>query len=241
MMSPPVIDAGLPVRAFFTTRRGGVSVAPYDSFNVAGHVGDDPEAVRTNRSMLDELAGAPVVHMAQRHGNTVVTVSNPAGLPEADAIVTRSPNLALAVLVADCVPILMHDSGSGAVGAIHAGRAGVALGIVGAAVARLREAGGLRSGKVSAAVGPAICGVCYEVPEEMRAEVAEVIPEAWAETSWGTPSLDLRAAVRVQLEVVGVDEIRVVGPCTFESTDLFSHRRDGLTGRTAGVIRCEPC
>jgi YfiH family protein len=241
MMSPPVIDAGLPVRAFFTTRRGGVSVVPYDSLNVAGHVGDDPEAVRANRLMLDELAGAPVVYMAQKHGNTVVTVSDLEGLPEADAIVTRNPNIALAVLVADCVPILMHDSGSGAVGAIHAGRAGVALGIVGAAVARLREAGGLRLGKVSVAVGPAICGACYEVPEEMRAEVAGVVPEVRAETSWGTPSLDLRAAVRVQLEVVGVDEIRMVGPCTLESTDLFSHRRDGLTGRIAGVIRCEPC
>jgi copper oxidase (laccase) domain-containing protein len=77
------------------------------------------------------------------------------------------------------------------------------------------------------------------VPEEMRAEVAKVVPEAWAETTWGTPSLDLRAAVRAQLEAAGVDEVRVVGPCTHESADLFSHRRDGVTGRMAGVIRCE--
>ncbi len=239
MSSPPVLDAGLPVRAFFTTRHGGLSKAPYDSLNPADHVGDDPGDVEANRARLDSLASSRVVYMSQTHGNRVVTVKNPEEVHNADAIVTLEPGLALAVLVADCVPVLVHDSGSDAVGAIHAGRMGVALGIVGTAVTRLREVGGQRSGRLSAVVGPAICGGCYEVPGEMREEVSRVAPEAWAKTTWDTPSLDLRAAVCAQLERVGVDEVRVVGPCTNESEDLFSHRREGVTGRIAGIIRCE--
>lgn len=239
MSSPPVLDAGLPVRAFFTTRHGGLSGVPYDSFNLAKHVGDDPGSVESNRARLDGLAGARVVYMSQTHGNQVVVVKDPKEIPRADAIITLEPGLALAVLVADCVPVLVHDAGSGAVGAIHAGRMGVALGIVGDSITRLREVGGQRSGSLSAAVGPAICGACYEVPEEMRAEVARVTPEAWAETSWGTSSLDLRAAISAQLERIGVDEVNMVGPCTYESDDLFSHRREGVTGRMAGAISCE--
>jgi polyphenol oxidase len=232
-----VDDAGLTVRSFFTTRRGGRSRPPYDDFNVAGHVGDDTEAMAANRALLDGLAGAPVVYMAQTHGNTVARVTSPGAHPDADAIVTLEPGLALAVLVADCVPILLHDQGTGAVAAVHAGRAGVVLGIVGNAVRAMREAGAARSGTISAAIGPSICGRCYEVPEEMREEVAAVTAEAWAETSWGTPSLDLRAAVRAQLREVGIGEVTENGRCTFEDPDLYSHRRDGATGRIAGVVR----
>ncbi|MBN2176208.1 MAG: peptidoglycan editing factor PgeF [Demequinaceae bacterium] len=232
------LDAGLGVRAFFTTRSGGVSRAPYDSLNLGRNTGDDPIAVARNRALLAEMAGVPIAFMSQIHGATVALVRDPADEPEADAMVTLTPGIALGVLVADCAPVLLHDPGSGAVAAVHAGRKGLAEGVVGAAVDRLREAGGRSAGILEAAIGPAICGGCYEVPEEMRDEVARAAPESWAETTWGTPSLDLKAAVEAQLRSAGVAQVRIVGGCTFESPDLFSHRRDSVTGRTAGVIVC---
>jgi len=232
----PILDAGLGVRAFFTTRRGGVSRPPYDSLNLGGNTGDDPDAIAENRAIVANLAGAPLAFMSQCHGSTVAVVEGPDGEPQADAMITTTPGVALGVLVADCAPILLNDLGSGAVGVVHAGRLGVALGIARAAVDRLRQVGGSASGEIEAAVGPAICGQCYEVPSQMRAEVAESVPEAWAETPEGAPSLDIRLGVEAQLRGAGVDVIRIVGGCTFEVPAQFSHRRDGPTGRTAGVI-----
>lgn len=237
-----VVDAGLPVRAFFTTRVGGVSVPPYDSLNLARGGDDDPCALATNRGRVEDLAGCAVAYMAQVHGARTAHVTTPDEAPEADAMVTGSPGLALGVLVADCVPLLLLDSQTGAVGAVHAGRRGVAGGVVMRAVEALIGLGpgrGRDAGHVMASVGPAICGGCYEVPSAMRDEVAAAEPAARAETTWGTPSLDLRAAVRAQLEKAGVRSIVTVGACTREDPTLFSHRRDGLTGRFAGVIRCE--
>ncbi|MCJ7827159.1 MAG: peptidoglycan editing factor PgeF [Demequinaceae bacterium] len=233
------LDAGLKVRAFFTTRLGGVSRSPYDSLNLGRNTGDDPVAIAHNRALLACLAGVPVAFMSQSHGTTVALIEGQAAEPEADALITMTPGVALGVLVADCVPVLLHDLGSGAVGVIHAGRMGVTGGIAGIAIERLREVGGKRSGPIAAAIGPAICGGCYEVPEEMRVEVTRAAPESWAETAWGTPSLTLGAAVEAQLRTAGVDRVGVIGSCTFESPELFSHRREGVTGRMAGVIVCE--
>jgi YfiH family protein len=231
-------DAGLPVRAFFTSRHGGVSEAPFDTLNLSRLTEDDPVAVAANRARAEALAGAPIAYPVQVHGSTVAVVSVPGGSLEADAIITVTPGLAVGVLVADCVPLLVYDVGSGAVAAVHAGREGVARGVVGAAIDALRDIGGSRSGRLIAATGPAICGACYEVPVEMRASVAAIVPEAWAETSWGTPSLDLIAAVQAQARAAGVNVISSVGPCTRESVDQFSHRREGATGRAAGIIVC---
>lgn len=230
-------NAGLGVRAFFTARRGGVSAAPFDSLNLSRGTSDAPEAVAENRARVEALAGAPIAYMSQKHGSTVAIVTDATETPEADAIVTMTPGFAVAVLVADCVPLLLHDSLSGAVAAVHAGRMGVANGVVGRAVEALVSRGG-DARTIEASIGPAICGACYEVPSEMRDEVAALVPAARATTTWGTPSLDLPAAVRAQLEAVGVGTIAIVGPCTRETPDLFSHRREGETGRSAGVIVC---
>ncbi len=235
----PTLDAGLPVLAFFTTRRRGFSAPPFDSLNLAQHVGDDPDAVEANRTRVEGLAGRRVVYMSQAHGNRVARVDRPDEAPEADAMVTTGSTVALAVLVADCVPILMHDAATDAVAAVHAGRMGVASGVVQRAVEALAALRGGGTAGISASVGPAICGGCYEVPAAMREKVAAIVPAARASTTWGTPSLDLRAAVCAQLEAAGVGVVTIVGPCTRESPDLFSHRRDGVTGRFAGVIRCE--
>jgi hypothetical protein len=235
----PTLDAGLAVGAFFTTRVGGFSVAPYASLNGAFHVGDAADAVEANRVRIDGLARARVAYMSQVHGDVVVRVHGADERPEADVLVTDTSGLALAVLVADCVPLLLHDASTGAVAAVHAGRQGVAKRVVERAVAALAALGPGGTEGISAAIGPAICGACYEVPDSMRDEVASIEPAAFATTSWGTPSLDLRAAVDAQLRSAGVVSLHRVGGCTRESPDLFSHRRDGITGRFAGVIRCE--
>jgi YfiH family protein len=236
----PVLDAGLGVRAFFTTRLGGVSASPYDSFNLGRHVGDDAAAVDANRARLADLAGAPVAYMSQVHGARVVVVSSANDAPEADGIVARpgtAAALALAVLVADCVPLLLHDGATGSVAAVHVGRAGLAAGVVARAVEALAPDAAAR-GRVAASLGPAICGGCYELPQPLADEVAAVAPGARSRTTWGTPSIDLRAGVVAQLAAVGVVDARIVGGCTRESHDLFSHRREGVTGRIAGVVVC---
>ncbi len=237
-----IVDAGLAVRAFFTTRAGGVSEGPYASLNLSYAVGDDAEAVDENRRRVEALAGTPVAYMSQVHGAVVAEVRHAAERPEADAIVTAEPGLALAVAVADCVPILAHDRTTGAVAAIHAGRRGVAAGVVAAGIERLATLVG-SGADIEASIGPAICGQCYEVPASMRDEVAGIVPEAWATTSWGTPSVDLVAAATAQLAAAGVRDVVVAGGCAREDEECFSHRRDGTTGRIAGVIvsgRAEP-
>ncbi|MGZ4666456.1 MAG: peptidoglycan editing factor PgeF [Frankiaceae bacterium] len=223
----------------FTDRRGGVSPAPYASGNLGEHVGDEPAAVAENRARLAYRLGlAPdrVVWMKQVHGAQVATVVGPSPpVPGADALVTGTPGLALCVLVADCVPVLLADATAGVIAAAHAGRRGVTASIVAAVSTRMR-ARGAHPRHTTAWVGPAICGRCYEVPAAMRADVARVAPAAAAATRAGRPALDLPAAVVEQLIAAGVVDIRRDGRCTAEDPDLFSYRRDGRTGRTAGVV-----
>jgi YfiH family protein len=218
------------VRAL-TDRSAGVSAGPYAGLNLGAHVDDDPAAVGENRRLLEQRLGRPVVYMDQCHGAGVVVVDEvPATPPSCDAVVTRSADLALAVLVADCVPVLL--SGSGVVAAVHAGRPGLVAGVVPATLAVMSELG---AGHIDAVVGPSVCGRCYEVPEAMREAAARVQPVA-ATVSWtGTPAVDVAAGVVAQLHEAGV-EVRWVPGCTRERQDLYSYRRDGATGRFAGVI-----
>ena len=223
----------------FTSRRGGVSAAPWDGLNLGGHVGDEPVAVEANRVRVAEAVAVPRDHllfMNQVHGDRVVVVDGPwsGAVPDADAVVTTRDDVALAVLVADCTPVLLLDREAGVAGAVHAGRPGMVAGVVGRAVATMRELG---ARTIEAAVGPSVCGRCYEVPQEMQDDVAAVEPVSRATTSWGTPSLDVAAGVRAQLGRDGV-EVVDLSRCTRESPDLFSYRRDGPgSGRQAGIIR----
>ncbi len=154
-------------------------------------------------------------------------------VPAVDAVVTARRGLALAVLTADCVPVLLADPVAGVVGAAHAGRPGLVAGVVPAAVEAMRGLGA-EPPRIVARTGPAICGACYEVPEAMRAEVAALAPRAHAETSWGTPALDVAAGVLAQLDALGVRDARRSPTCTRESADHFSYRGDRVTGRLAG-------
>ncbi|MEV6740545.1 peptidoglycan editing factor PgeF [Streptomyces sp. NPDC051104] len=225
----------------FTDRWGGVSAAPYEELNLGGAVGDDPEAVRTNRELAAKSLGldpARVVWMNQVHGADVAVVDAPWGenpVPEVDAIVTARRGLALAVLTADCTPVLLADPVAGIVAAAHAGRPGMVAGVVPAAVRAMMELGADPS-RIVARTGPAVCGRCYEVPEAMRAEVSAVEPAAHAETSWGTPAVDVTAGVHAQLDRLGVRDRAQSPVCTLESHDHFSYRRDRTTGRLAGYV-----
>ena len=228
------------VRAF-TDRGDGVSRTPFAGLNLGAHVGDDPAHVATNRGFLEAEIGMPVAWADQVHGTDVLHVSrdvldgprNETGaVGTADALVSDLRGLALGVLVADCTPVLLHDDASGVVGVAHAGRQGMTAGIVPAVVSALRDLG---ARELTATVGPSVCGRCYEVPAELRDEAAAVAPLSAAMTWQGTPAIDVAAGVVEQLTGLDVDLEWVPG-CAREDEALYSHRRDGRTGRFAGII-----
>ncbi|MFI9216331.1 peptidoglycan editing factor PgeF [Streptomyces werraensis] len=229
----------------FTDRWGGVSAAPYEELNLGGAVGDDSGNVRTNRELAAKALGVDpdrVVWMNQVHGADAVVVDEPWGdrpVPEVDAVVTARRGLVLAVLTADCVPVLLADPVAGVAAAAHAGRPGLVAGIVPAAVRAMTRLGA-DPARIVARTGPAVCGRCYEVPEDMRADVAAVEPAAGAETSWGTPAVDVVAGVHAQLERLGVSRAGRSPVCTRESDDHFSYRRDRTTGRLASYVWLDP-
>lgn len=223
----------------------GVSVAftDRDAGNLALHVGDDPGEVLDRRARLDQAVGLGAgrfQYMDQVHGNTVEFIEVHGQGPTADAMVSRGTYAhpapqPLAVMVADCVPVVLVGVDSGnqpIIAAAHAGRPGVASGVIPATVAEMRRRG---AASIRAWLGPSICGSCYEVPAELRATVAADVPAAWASTSWGTPALDLPAGVRSQLAAANV-AVEYSGECTLENDNLFSYRRDNRTGRFAGLV-----
>lgn len=256
--APPVVpvDLGRGVRAVLTTTATG---------NLGSAVGDDPASVARVRARVTAVMGAPVLYARQVHGADVHVVADPLHGPSrppvpggddafepdvvavADALVTSRSDVALGVVVADCVPVLLADVAGGVVGVAHAGRRGLVAGVVGATVATMRERGAV-PGRLRAVVGPAACGRCYEVPAELRDEVAAVLPVTASTTSWGTPALDLPAGVVHDLHRAGVQDVVVHGGCTVEERTWFSHRAatggrvppgapPRPVGRMAGVVR----
>jgi YfiH family protein len=231
------------IRRVTTTRSGGASAPPYDSFNLGDHVGDDPAAVAANRRRLASSIGlAPdhLIWMNQVHGVRVETVDAPlSGAVDAtDALVTSTPGLALVVVTADCVPVLFGDARAGVIGAAHAGRVGAADGVVLRTVESMVSAGA-HPADISVLLGPAVSGANYEVPEEMAADVEARLPGSRTTTSAGKPGLDLRAGIARQLASVGITAIDVDPRCTVADRALFSHRRGAPTGRLASLIWME--
>ncbi|WP_329094115.1 MULTISPECIES: peptidoglycan editing factor PgeF [unclassified Streptosporangium] len=225
-----------------TDRHGGVSADPYGSRNLGGMCGDEPDAVAANRARTAAEFGLErVVFMRQVHSADVRYVREPFGddPPPLDGVCTDVPGLGLAALCADCAPVLLAEPGAGLVGAAHSGRVGTMSGVVTALVEEMAGRGA-DPARMTALIGPMACGTCYEVPAEMRDEVAVMLPEAWSITRQDTPALDLRAAITSQLGKAGVGEITHDTRCTIESADLFSHRREGTTGRFAGYVWLEP-
>ncbi|MDO5661458.1 MAG: peptidoglycan editing factor PgeF [Brachybacterium sp.] len=230
-------------RALFTARDGTSGMGG----NLALHVPLDAGqsvAVQTARSALAAELGAPVRFVQQVHSADVLVVDGPApshGPSQvADAMVTDRRDVALAVMVADCLPVLLVDPEAGVVAAAHAGRRGLLDGVLQNTVRAMADLGAVPE-RVCAAVGPSACGSCYEVPEAMRTESGRIIPEVEGTTSWGTPALDLRAGARAVLCGEGLAPHRIDDeyPCTIEDPRFFSYRRERDTGRFAGVIRCD--
>ena len=213
----------------FTTRRNGASLAPYESLNLAQHVGDNAETVARNRELLSKITG-PIQFMNQVHGDEVVEVKSIGDDPTCDALITRAPGIALAVMVADCIPLLL--SSATVVGAVHVGRRGLMNSVAVKAVDAMRKLG---ADQIHAQLGPSICGRCYEVPQELADEVVAKHPAASSLTKNLTPALDLPRALIADLVASGVTyEASTI--CTLENDEYFSYRRHNITGRNAGVV-----
>jgi len=217
--------------ATFTDRSGGVSKGAFTSFNLGDHVSDDPADVQSNRAHLASKFG-PVQFMNQVHGSRIVIIESVTEeAPTADALVTGIAGITLAVMVADCIPLLLTSAE--VVAAVHVGRRGLLNGVAVKTVELMREMG---ARKISAVLGPAICGRCYEVSQEVHDEVVALYPLASARTVTGTPALDLPKALKDSLAADGISDTSDLQICTVESVDHFSYRRDGLTGRQVGLV-----
>jgi YfiH family protein len=189
--------------------------------------------------LADAGVPVPVVTPRQVHGTRVVRAVTGEQSP-ADGLVVGEPKLLVGVVTADCVPVLLVDSGRRVAAAVHAGWRGAAAGVLESALSLLRAEFGVEPGTLSAAVGPAVGGCCYtvgpEVGDAFRARTGETTADAW-ETRDGRQYLDLRAAVRLLLGKAGVTTIDVLGPCTVCSPSYHSYRRDGSrTGRQLSFV-----
>jgi YfiH family protein len=244
------------VRAVFTLRGGGVSRGRYASLNLGQHVGDDPQAVAENRRRVAaglQLPAEPL-WLSQVHGTTVLNadaVSDGGAVPDgrapprADAALTREPGRVLAVLVADCLPVLLAAHDGSAVAVAHAGWRGLAAGVLEATVAAL----GIAGEELHAWLGPAIGPAHFEVGEEVRAAFCAAGGEhggeaaaAFVRNDRGRWQCDLRLLARQRLSRLGLHSIHGEARCTYAEVDAFySFRRDGNTGRMAALVwRDEP-
>jgi YfiH family protein len=235
----------------FTTREGGVSTGPFASLNLGLSWGDEREAVMENRRRLRAAGGAKSLYVVpQVHGAGVVTVRaddepGEIALKKADALVSDVAGAALAVFVADCVPVLVADPRTGACAAVHAGWRGVVAGVAPSAITRIAEAFGGRAADLRVALGPSIGRCCFEVGPEVAAAFASAFPAARAgeivvERPAARPHVDLRGALRAQLAAVGIapGHIEASEACTrCDPARFFSFRRDNTrTGQHMAFI-----
>lgn len=244
------------VTAVVSTRHGGVSGAPYDSLNLGGHVGDDPAAVAENRDRVAAALGAGRLTLAdQQHASRVAVVTADlagrghdgtadaaAAFPATDAMITDLPGVALAILVADCAPVVLYDPARRAVGVAHSGRAGTLAGVVPATIAAMTAAFGSAPGDLVTGIGPAIGAASYEIGAAEAAAVMAVFGDAGTRllvpNRPGHALFDLTGAIRRQLQAAGVPPASVhdLGIDTRQSTGTyFSDRAARPCGRFAAI------
>jgi len=237
-----------------STRHGGVSTGPWASLNLGGACGDAPDAVHTNRQRFAQALGAQPVWLRQVHGTHVLRLdavsaqtSTQTSLPPADAAWTTAPGIACTVLVADCLPVLLTTRDGRAVAAAHAGWRGLAAGVLQATVAAMQQGAGIRPGELLAWLGPCIGPTAFEVGADVLdafGRPADILSDTWfVQRPRPDGSLrwlcDLPALAAQQLRHAGVplEAITQAGRFTVaESSDFFSFRRDGITGRLAVAI-----
>ena len=224
------------VCALITTRSGGASSGAYSSMNLGEHVGDDAAACRENRARLRAVLPAEPVWLQQVHGNTVVEAPAAISGTVADAAVARVPGVVIAVLTADCLPVLLCDRQGTAVGVAHAGWRGLAGGVIERTVARMQ----IDPEHLMAYLGPAIGARAYEVGEEVREAFVAADRQAckaFVERAPGKYLADLYLLARQRLAKTGIMQVHGGDCCTFtEAGRFFSYRRDGPTGRMASLI-----
>ena len=230
------------VRALSTLRNGGVSAAPYESLNLGGHVGDDPEAVAANRRKLALAAELPAepVWLDQVHGTNVADLDVNASPGSADAAVTRGVRRVCAILTADCLPIVLAAQFGGTVAAAHAGWRGLSAGVIEATVLAM----GVPPQSLQAWLGPAIGPGHFEVGAEVRDAFVRNDGEAgqaFVPNARGRFMADLYLLARLRLKKLGISRIYGGGECTYGGAEqYFSHRRDGPPGRQATLVWREP-
>jgi hypothetical protein len=227
------------VHAACTLRAGGASAAPWDTLNLGGHVGDEPAAVAENRRRVAAALALPSgpCWLEQVHGTHVADADAPAGAAgPADAAVTRLPGRVLAILVADCMPVLFASDDGAVLGAAHAGWRGLAGGVLEATLAAMR----VPAQTVHAWLGPAIGPAAFEVGDEVRAAFLAQdtgAGAAFAANARGRWQCDLELLARRRLAAAGVRQVAAAGLCTASRPrECFSFRRDGRTGRMAALL-----
>jgi len=246
----PDWPAGARVRALITTRTGGVSTGPWGvppsgtgGMNLGVLSGDAPDAVRANRARLRAALPSEPRWLKQVHGPTVVRADDVHEPVEADASVTSTPGVVAAVLVADCMPVLLADVEGRCVGVAHAGWRGMGAGVIQATVRAMRAALGNSEAELIAYLGPAIGPAHFEVGPEVLAAIAGALPgamDAFRPRS-GKYLADLFALGRLALEQVGVTRVHGGTECTFSAPGRFySYRRDRVTGRHAALVWIDP-
>lgn len=220
-------------KILFTTRTtpiAGHSSSPFSGLNLATHVDDISEDVLKNRAELESHIGLPIQFLDQVHGNQVASIEKICEPPIADAAFTRVKGIALAVMVADCVPILFTSNQ--VVGVAHVGRRGLVNGVIAQVAAALRH---ISPTNLTAYIGPHICPSCYEISPDLANEISQKFPEVIAQSRRGTPSIDMRSSIIRQLQIEEI-EPNDLSHCTYEDENLFSYRRDQKTGRNAGIV-----
>lgn len=230
------------INAMFTTRTIGMEAGEkgaYAGLNLAAHVGDDPHIVQANRDCLNQHLPASPLWLTQIHGSRPIWIDSDSETLEGDAAMSRHPEAVCAVLVADCLPVLLCDMAGSVVGAVHAGWRGLAEGIIENTVQALRECS--YSDQIIAWLGPAISSRHFEVGEEVRTifieydrQAARAFLPGKEEGKWYA---DLFSLARQRLSHVGVSRIGGGDLCTYSDPEKFySYRRDGKTGRMAGLV-----
>ena len=232
----PDWPAPVNVKALQTTRRGGISGAPYDSLNLGDHVDDASLAVAHNRILLNTLLPSEPVWLEQAHGTKVVNADMTDCLPQADACIARHRAAVCVVMTADCLPILFCDTRGSVVGAAHAGWKGLAAGVIESTVRAMDVA----PQDLMAWLGPAISQQAFEVGKEVRALFVDADPQtvaAFIPGQQGKWLADIYRLARLRLNALGTTQIYGGSYCTYrESEKFFSYRRDGVTGRMGTFI-----
>ena len=245
-ISPTLLSSFTEVIAFFTSRHGGVSKAPFATANLAFHVGDDTKDVIENHDLLANAFGydrQTLIHMRQIHSDKIVVIDETFTFdtpPECDAIITAKVDTPLMVMSADCTGILLYDPIQKVIAAVHAGRSGALAEILPKTIHAMGQHFGSRREKIHIILGPSIHGCCYEINETIASECETKSYESALRRENGKVFLNVNTILLQQLDTLGIasEQIEVIEQCTScESAEYFSYRADVQhTGRIAGVI-----